>query len=248
MTGPRPRRNDARSRLSRFDAPVPRLDAFASDLDRTLVRVGEAPSEEARAALRRVQDLGLRTLLVSGRRRPDLDPFVRGLRYLDAVVAENGAIIEAPLGSPLRWEGRAVARAVRARVAADPRLEAEVGDVVVSVPRAATARLRHAVAGLPVDLITNVGHTMALPRGITKGSGTARALRQLGVRAGRYAAIGDAENDLALLERAALSGAVANAEPRVQRTVDYVCRRRFEAGVLEFVLGPLSASVLARTS
>jgi phosphoglycolate phosphatase len=238
---------DRRPRHSRFPSRVPPLSAFASDLDRTLVRVGDRPSPRARAALRRAQELGLRTVLVSGRRAPDLLPYVRGLRYLDAVVAENGAIVEAPLGSSPRVYGRRVASRVRDRVAKLPDLGAESGEVVVSVPREEASRLRRALRGLPVVLVGNVGHVMALPVGITKGTGARRALAALRADGGRFAAIGDAENDLDLLRGAAFSGAVANAEPEVRAVADYVCRGRCDAGVLEFVLGPLSAYVGAGT-
>ncbi len=86
---------------------------------------------------------------------------------------------------------------------------------------------------------------MVLPRGVTKGAGVATALARLGVPAGEYAAIGDAENDLDLLRGAALAGAVGNAEPRVRAVADYVARGRYARGVLEFVRGPIARRVAA---
>jgi hydroxymethylpyrimidine pyrophosphatase-like HAD family hydrolase len=245
MTRDRSDTADGGTRHSRFARKVPRLSAFATDLDRTIVKVGDRPSLRARTALRRAQELGLQTLLISGRRYPDLLPYVRELRHLDGVVAENGAIVEAPLGSAPRVFGRDVGATIRARVARVPGLSAECGEVVVSVWNRDAARVRRAVVGLPVEIIGNVRKVMVLPRGVTKGTGTRRALRSLGHTNGGYAAIGDAENDLDLLERAAISGAVANAEPVVRRAVDYVSRRRYDAGVLEFVLGPVTAYVHA---
>ena len=101
------------------------------------------------------------------------------------------------------------------------------------------------VRDLPVDLVANVDRTMILPTGVTKASGMQLALRALRLRADRFAAIGDAENDLPLLRDAALSGAVRNAEPRVVAAADYVCQKTFGAGVEEFVRGPV-AHYLAR--
>jgi len=231
---------DRRTRHSRFDRTVSALGAFASDLDRTLVAVGDRPSGDARTALHEAQSMGLRTVLVSGRRYPDLLPYVRGLRYLDGLVAENGAIVEAPLGSAPHVFGRSVGAAVRVRLEGVRGLGAEYGEVVVSVLNRHGPQLRRAVSGLPVQLVGNVRHVMALPRGVTKGSGMRRAMALLGVRGRGCAAIGDAENDLDLLAGAALSGAVANAEPAVRAAVDYVCRERYGAGVLEFVRGPVT--------
>ncbi len=249
-----PRSDDERYRLHRLrgggrrTAPGPgdRLAGFASDLDRTLIRPNGGVTPTGRSALRAACALGLKTLLVSGRELRELRPFVRSLRFLDGVVAENGAIVEAPLGSTTAVRGRAVARAVRRRLASVPDLEIRAGEVVVSVPVGARRSVTGALRGLPVRLIANVDRLMVLPRGVDKGSGTRLALRRLGLGRSGYAAIGDAENDLALLRGARLSAAVRNAEPAVRAEADFRCRRRYDAGVLEFVRGPLSERAAAR--
>jgi hydroxymethylpyrimidine pyrophosphatase-like HAD family hydrolase len=187
--------------------------------------------------------MGLRVLLVTGRERGELDPYLRALGPLDGLVAENGAVIEVPIGAPPTVFGRRIALSVRRAVRGVPRLRARLGQVTVSVARGDGPRLRRAIAGLPVRIVANVDRLMVLPVGIDKASGTRRALRRLGVARAGYAAIGDAENDLPLLEGAALSGAVANAEPRLRNVADYVCRQRYDRGVLEFVRGPLAESV-----
>ena len=184
--------------------------------------------------------MGLRTLLVSGRRHAELVVFARRLGGLDGIVAENGAVVEAPLGSPPTVVGRSeMARLVR-RLRRTAGIPCEFGTVIVSVPRNQARLVRAAVRGFPVRLTPNVDRLMILPRGITKRSGTQLALRHLGVARARYAAIGDAENDLALLRGASLSGAVANAERSVRSTADYVCHAGYAPGVLEFVRGPLA--------
>ncbi len=218
----------------------PRLVAFATDLDRTLMRPGGPPSPVARRALREARGFGLRTLLVSGRRYAELCDYVLALGGFDGLVAENGAVVEAPLGTAPTGVGRRCAAAGRHRLRGRPELRCEVGEVVVSVDRTDLGRLRRALAGLPVRLLANVDRVMVLPRGVSKRSGVRRALRQLGLANGAYAAIGDAENDLDLLLGARLAAAVANAEPAVRRTAEYGCRHRYEDGVLEFVRGPLA--------
>lgn len=184
--------------------------------------------------------MGFRVLLVSGRPYSTLGVMAQKFGTLDGIVAENGAIVEAPLGTAPTVTGRRVARSVRARIRGQSRLHPDVGEIVISVPRSMRRRLEAAVAGLPVQLVPNVDRLMVVPDGVSKRSGMRTALRQLGIAHGRYAAIGDAENDVALLEGARLAGAVANAEPNVLAAVDYVCRERFERGVLEFVRGPLA--------
>jgi hydroxymethylpyrimidine pyrophosphatase-like HAD family hydrolase len=213
--------------------------AFVTDLDRTLLRTGGAATASARRALREVRAMGLPTLLVSGRPYEDLVRLARPFGEWDALVAEDGAVVEAPTGRPPWTRGRRTAATVRGRVRASPRLHPEFGRVVASVPLAERIALRRAVRGLAVVLVSNVDRVMVIPRGLSKGSGVATALRRLGLHRAGYAAIGDAENDLEMLRGADLSGAVANAIPAVRAEVDYRCHRPFDRGVLEFVQGPL---------
>ncbi|MCI4364785.1 MAG: Cof-type HAD-IIB family hydrolase [Thermoplasmata archaeon] len=228
---------------SRRDSPPPRPRAFVSDLDRTLLRPGGRPTEWARAALQTARAMGLRTMLVSGRTYSDLTRLARPFGAWDALVAENGAVVEAPCGSSPLVLGSGVGAAVRRRLRTYAGKRPEFGRVVVSFPRRERRYFLQALHGLPVDIIANVDRLMVLPLGVTKRSGVRLALRRLGLGGAGYAAIGDASNDLELLDGASLSGAVANAESTVRSTADYVCRGSFDRGVLEFVSGPLWARV-----
>ena len=156
-------------------------------------------------------------------------------------------MIEAPIGGRVRSVGRAVGTRVRQRLAGIPGAGVKYGDVVVWVPRSMGRRVARLVDGLAVDLVPNVDRVMVLPRGVTKATGMRLALRGLHLGSSRFAAIGDAENDLDLLRAAALSGAVGNAEPRVRVIADHVSRARFEEGVAEFVTGPLTEYLAARS-
>jgi hydroxymethylpyrimidine pyrophosphatase-like HAD family hydrolase len=187
--------------------------------------------------------MGLRTVLVSGRRYPELVKFAEEFGAFDAIVAENGAVVEAPLGTPPSVVGRRTAARLRRRLEGFPSLHDEWGEVIVSVPTMERRRLLRAIDRLPVHVVANVDRLMVLPEQVTKRTGTRKALRLMGLAKGAYAAIGDAENDIDLLRGASLSGAVANAVLALQREADYVCRSSFEAGVLEFVRGPISRRV-----
>lgn len=215
--------------------------AFASDLDRTLVRTGGPVTDAARTALGDARRLGLRTVIVSGREYDKLVPFAHALGSVDAIVAENGAVVEAPLGRRPTVVAGSFARVVRQRLAGASGISPRFGTVVVSVPIRQHRRLVRALEGLPVHFLPNVDRVMALPPGIDKGTGVRLALSRFGGGRGDYAALGDGENDLDLLQGAALSGAVANAQPIVRAAADYVCRGHCARGALEFVRGPLAA-------
>jgi hydroxymethylpyrimidine pyrophosphatase-like HAD family hydrolase len=224
----------------------PPLAAFAVDLDRTLLRPGRSLPRSASTILGSVRKMGLKVVLVSGREYDRLTAFARELNAVDALVAENGAVLEVPLGGGVRTVGRRSGAQVRQRLLAGRITGVEAGDVVVSVPRAMGSYVARLLADLPVDLIPNADRMMVVPEGVSKGSGMQRVLRALRLGSREYAAIGDGENDIGLLRAAALSGAVANAPPSVRSVVDYVCRARFEAGVAEFVTGPLADRVSAK--
>jgi hydroxymethylpyrimidine pyrophosphatase-like HAD family hydrolase len=220
---------------------APPLVALIVDLDRTLIGPTLRPTIAARAALRRAQQLGLRTLLVSGREYPELRRMARGYPHLDGIVAENGAVVETPLGSPPLVFGLETSLRVRSRLGDARGLHEQWGLVVVSFPRHQRERVLAAVRGLPVRLVPNVDRLMVLPRGVSKLTGARLAMRRLGHPHARFAAIGDAENDVELLRGADLAGAVGNALPVAQRAADYVAQGRFGSGVREFVDGPVRA-------
>jgi len=156
-------------------------------------------------------------------------------------VAENGAVIEAPVGSAPWVRRGTVGRRVRHRLGSAPRLEVEYGLVIASVPLAERRRIESLLDGLPVYFEENVDRAMVLPMGVTKASGVRCAIRRLGLGARGYAAVGDAHNDVPMLRSAAYSAAVANAEASARRAADYRCLESEARGVREFVLGPLEA-------
>jgi len=224
------------------------LVAFAVDLDRTLLPPGGTSVRSASELLATVRKMGLKVVLVSGRAYAQLTSFAEELRVVDALVAENGAVIESPIGGAVKLVGRRTGGQVRRRLASAHWADAEYGEIVVSVPRRRGPSVDRLLKDLAVDLIPNVDRVMVLPKGVTKASGMRFALRALHLSSRGFAAIGDGENDIDLLHEAELSGAVANANPRVRSIADYACRASFVAGVEEFVKGPLADYLAGRPS
>src|SRR5688572_5720796 len=69
--------------------------ALATDYDGTLAHDSHV-SEETLAALRRFKDSGRKVILVTGREMPELVSVFPELGLCDAIVAENGALLEWP--------------------------------------------------------------------------------------------------------------------------------------------------------
>ena len=89
--------------------------------------------------------------------------------------------------------------------------------------------------GLELQVIFNKGAVMVLPAGVNKASGLAAALEDLGLSPHNVVAIGDAENDHALLAMAECSAAVANALPMLKARADLVTAGDHGAGVVELI-------------
>lgn len=80
---------------------------------------------------------------------------------------------------------------------------------------------------------------MVLPAGVSKATGLLAALIELGISPHNTLAVGDAENDLALLEAAEVGVAVANAVPSLRAHADLVLEGTDGAGVAALLSGPI---------
>lgn len=211
--------------------------ALATDYDGTLADEGRVAAGTV-AALAKVRASGRRLVLVTGRLLRDLERVFPELDVFDRVVADNGAL----MCRPRERERAVVALAPAASAALVNRLRER--DVDLSVGRtivATTARyegvVREAIRdlGLGHEIALNKGAVMVLPPGISKGSGLAAALADLGLSPADVVAVGDAENDLAILRLCGCSAAVANALPSVRRASDLVTDAERGAGVRELI-------------
>jgi hypothetical protein len=89
--------------------------------------------------------------------------------------------------------------------------------------------------GLELQVIFNKGAVMVLPSGVNKASGLNAALAELNISAHNAVAVGDAENDHAMLSLCECSAAVANALPSVKDKVDIDLTQDHGAGVRELI-------------
>jgi len=207
----------------------------AVDFDGTLA-AGHVASETL-AALAETRARQILVILVTGRIMSELRVvFPQVDEYVDAVVAENGAVLAAHggirlLAAPVVPE---VSGALTARGVSHRR-----GQVLIACSAAdepvASAVIRD--LGLDCQLLRNRGELMILPAGVTKGTGLTEALSTLGLS--RHIGVGDAENDHSLLEACEVGVAVANAVDALRAHADVVLPLPDGAGVTELLRGPL---------
>ena len=94
--------------------------------------------------------------------------------------------------------------------------------------------------GLELQVIFNKGAVMILPAGVNKASGLAAALGRMRLSPHNAVAIGDAENDHALLSLCECGVAVANALATLKDEAAFVTSGARGAGVIELIDGLLA--------
>lgn len=199
-----------------------RFTVLALDYDGTIARDGVL-DPSVREAIAEVRARGITVAIVTGRILDELREAAGDLRFVDAVVAENGAVITFP------ESGYADALAVPV----SPALPAELRrrDVPIAVGQCVIEadatfapvflKVIHRLE-LPYVLVFNRGRLMALPSGVNKASGLREALRTLRLSVHNAMAIGDAENDHDMLEACELGVAVEWGSQALKARADHV--------------------------
>jgi HAD superfamily hydrolase (TIGR01484 family) len=210
--------------------------ALACDYDGTLATHGvvDQPTLDALDRLRRS---GRKLILVTGRELDDLRKVFPHFDYFDLMVAENGALLYWPatgneviLTEPpppefvaaLKDRNVSPMSVGRVIVATWEPFETIVVEVIQSL-------------NLPLRVVLNKGAVMVLPRGVDKVAGLTAALAELGISLDQTVAVGDAENDEAMLLASGRSAAVANALQRTKDCANIVTQGSHGAGVAELI-------------
>lgn len=217
----------------RGDFPA-RYHVLASDYDGTMATHGQL-TDATRAALERLKATGRKLLMVTGRRVDDLLTACPDLTPFDCIVAENGAVLYFPTTRefhPLVEPPPPIfADTLRERGVPD----VATGKVIVATWSPYETVVLQVIRDLHLEMqvIFNKGAVMVLPSGVNKGTGLLAALAKLRLSGHNVVAVGDAENDHALLATAECGVAVANALPMLKERADLVTKADHGAGVEE---------------
>jgi hypothetical protein len=165
---------------------------------------------------------GIVAVLVTGRVLSDLKLAAGSLEFVDAVVAENGALIEFPNGhSKLIGQPPPQVLLDELRRAG---IKFGTGQCIVDTDAASAERVLEVIRRLELPLVLLFNHSklMVLPQGISKGTGLRAALDALRLSPHNAIGIGDAENDHDLLEACEVGVAVSWGSPTLQKKADEV--------------------------
>ncbi len=215
-----------------------RYHALATDYDGTLAHHGAVDADTVEH-LNRLLSSGRRLIMVTGRELPELKTVCPDLDLFEWVVAENGGLLycpatreERPLADPPKPE---FVEELKKRGVGP----ISVGRVIVATwepHQQACLDVIHDM-GLELQVIFNKGAVMILPANVNKASGLKAALKVMNLSPHNVVAVGDAENDHAMLRMCEVSAAVSNALPAVKETADIVTTLDHGKGVSQLITG-----------
>jgi hypothetical protein len=211
--------------------------AVVVDIDGTLTDGSRRMSLEAVAALRRAEDSGVPVMLASGNVLPIAYAVSTYMGFSGPIVAENGGIVchrqrvwvLSDAAEPMRAYDALRGRMPVERLFTDKWRETEVGIKETVDPGA----VREAVKAFDVD-VQSTGWAMHIMRkGTDKLSGVAKGCELLGVPVGAVAAVGDSDNDMAMLSGCGWGVATANASAPTKEAASHVTAASHGEGVVE---------------
>jgi len=198
-----------------------KFGVLALDYDGTIARDGVL-DPEVRFAIADVRSRGIAVAIVTGRILAELERAAGDLHFVDAVVAENGAVLWFSNG-----HARQLANSTSIRFLQElgrRGLEFKAGQCVVELDAATAPQVLAIIRELelPLVLLFNRGRLMVLPQAVSKGAGLREALATLRLSVHNAIAIGDAENDHDLLATCELGVAVSWGSRLLQEAADEV--------------------------
>lgn len=225
-----------RARGGRTEMLSMKWQALATDFDGTIATDGVV-DEPTKNALLQFQSQGAKTLLVTGRELPEFQAMDIFLPMFDLVVAENGAVIYDPKTGKTKVLAAGPPKAFLEELTKRGVKPLSIGASIVATREPHEVEVLELIKemGLEFQVIFNKGAVMILPTGVNKATGLAAALATVGIAPEHVIAVGDAENDHALLEMCGLPVAVANALPALKEKAAWTTPHSAGAGVVDLI-------------
>jgi HAD superfamily hydrolase (TIGR01484 family) len=213
-----------------------RYHALAADYDGTLAHHGMI-DDLTWASLRRLRDSGRKLIMVTGRELDELLALLPHPEMFDRIVAENGGLLYCPATKAIKLLAQTPPREFADELMRRGVDRVAVGRVIVAAWEPHQDTILHVIHDMELELqvIFNKGAVMVLPTGVNKATGLSAALKELGLSVHNIVAVGDAENDHALITKAEFGVAVANALPSLKKHADLVTTGDHGAGVSQLI-------------
>ena len=210
--------------------------ALACDFDQTLANMGIVANSTL-AAMERLLASGRKLLLVTGRQLDDLRRVFPQFSMFERIVAENGAVLFRPSTGETKLLAEQPPQAFIDALYQQGISPLSMGSVIVDSREPEDAKILAVIRelGLELQVIYNKGAVMVLPSGVNKGTGMLAALSEISISYHNAVAIGDAENDHALLSACECAIAVSNAIRTLKERADFTTASPNGRGVEEII-------------
>ena len=217
-----------------------RYQIVALDYDGTIAHHGRV-NEVTIEALKQLKASKRKMILVTGRELDELKVIFPEHQMFDRIVAENGALVYNPATLEERLLGEKPPQSFIEELRENEVTPLSVGRVIVATWEPHQHVILEVIrrSGIERQVIFNKGAVMILPPGINKAKGLLSVLQELNLSIHNVVAIGDAENDGAMLQAAECAVAVQNALPGLKEIVDWVTPSDHGSGVSELIDGLL---------
>jgi hydroxymethylpyrimidine pyrophosphatase-like HAD family hydrolase len=201
---------------------VIKLCTIALDFDGTIA-LNDRLEPKVREAIADARARGIVVIVVTGRILDDLRRVAGELHFADAVVAENGATILFPASGC----SRVLAPPVPDIFLEELRREGipfNAGKAIVDMDASFAPRVLSVIRRLelPLTFSFNRSRMMILPQAVSKATGLYEVMAILRLSPHNAVAIGDAENDHALLAACEFGIAVGWGSERLKATADFI--------------------------
>ena len=212
-----------------------KLSVLALDYDGTLTR-DDRPDPSALSAIAYARRRNVIVMLVTGRILDDLRRVAGELRFVDGVVAENGAVVHFPGTGHTTVLAPQIPPTFLARLK-ELGIPFRAGECLVDADAGSAHRILDVIRELelPIVLSFNRSRVMALAQGVSKATGLGAALDMLRASPRNTVAVGDAENDHELLRFAEVGAAVEWGSRSLRAAADLVITGRDPAAVGDFI-------------
>jgi len=216
--------------------------AIACDFDGTMTDEEGRLSIDALGAVREAEENGIPIIISSGRSLSQLRFLSQIMGTSGPVVAENGGVVWNPrtLTKRIQGERENILRTYRALVSKgdkvdslNPRLRET--DIVVGGAKKRELQALLDIDSLGIHILDARIATHITNIDTDKGSGLKIAASMLRIDTGEIVAIGDSENDIALLQTAGAGVAVANAYPSLKSVATLVTQHPSGKGCAEAI-------------
>jgi hydroxymethylpyrimidine pyrophosphatase-like HAD family hydrolase len=214
-----------------------KFSTLALDFDGTIAR-NDVLDPGVRQAIAEVRARGIVVILVTGRILEDLRRVAGDLHFVDAVVGENGAVIEFPDSGYSRMLGQPPPAILLNELRREG-IDFAAGQSILDAHADAAPRILAVLQRLelPLVLAFNRSRVMVLPQAISKATGLREALTILRLSPHNAVAIGDAENDHELLHLCEVGVAVAWGSEVLKAAADYVLPGEGPPSVAGYIRG-----------